>query len=204
MVKREERSTTKVFEEHQWPWWIIDDLSDLPGFQRDLWERNLALIRNAEELGNHYVGWFFKNGVVWLRRSPNLEWGLNWLWALAGLPILADVLDCPACSELAFLIEEYRPWEGGLLEIKDRGRRLNKYQREARAPAAAIRQRILESWGGAVMHDYDKQKSSPVTDALAALAERVPMFDRHPRRSLYRNMTLGEIIMGVITRPKGG
>lgn len=189
-------------DDRKWPGWTVDYLEglDLPRFKRDAWEGNLAMIWTAEANSNHYVGWFFR-ALVDLARSRTMPDGsLDWSLAIAGLPVLAEWLDCPLCSELAVLIEKHRPWEGNLIT---RQRPRAAYQREARLPAAAVKQCILQAQSQLVMADISQSRLAPGPVLLAALAEHIPLFDRIPRGSPYRRFNLGGIILGILALPKG-
>ena len=188
-------------EERKWPRWTVDDLTDLPDFRPDDWEDNLARIRTAESLDNLYVPWFYRRLVELARRSPMPDGSVNWSLAIAALPVLADWLDCLACDDLAALIEEHRPWDGAFF---GRARRLGTYQRAARPVAAAVRQCVLSTQATMVQVDLAHQKVTPGPVLLAAFAERLPIFDRPPRRLHYRRYNLGSIILGILSTPKGG
>ena len=186
-----------VLEGKEWPGWTLDDLSDLPDFQRDLWQSNLDLIDSQAAQGQHMAGWFFKNLVELARRQDMPDSSLNWSLAIAGLPVLADWLECPPCTVLATLIEKHRPWEGNRLS-----RQRGAYQRETRTVSAEVRRCVDQARALIVMDDFAQKRQSPVTGALAILAERIPMFDRTPRRSRYRTANLGGAILGILSAPK--
>ena len=190
-------------EEHKWPGWTIQDLEGLglADFNRDAWESNLAMIRTAETQGNHYVGWFFKNLVELARREKMPDGSLPWALGIAALPVLEEWLGCPPCDELTGLIEQHQPWEGG--NPLARQKRRAAYQRAARTPATAVRQCIIEAQARLFILDQGQQRVSPGPVYLAALAERVPMFDRAPRGSPYRQYNLGGILLGILATPKG-
>jgi len=185
--------------ENRWPGsWTADDLIDLPDFRRELWEANLNMVRDAEALGNYRVGWFFKNLVEFARRQGMPDGSLDWSVAIAGLPVLAEWLDCPPCIELAEMAERLHPWEGNILS-----RRRAAYRQEARSIANSVKQCVLQASAQMVMADFAEGRQSPVTLTLAAFGERVPIFDRVPRGSKYRKINLGGIILGILASPKG-
>lgn len=187
--------------ERQWPGWTVDDVAGfgMSDFKQGAWEGNLAMVRTAENNGNHYVGWFFRR-LVDIGRNPDAPEGHpNWALALAGLPVLGVWLNCPPCNDLAALIEERRPWQGGIVV---RQRQRARYEREARSVAAAVKQCLISAQAQMVLSDLAKNQLAPGAVLLAALAEHIPLFDRVPRRSPYRKFNLGGIILGILVLPK--
>ena len=179
-------------EDRCWPDWSVEDLTDLPGFRADLWEVNIGLIHAAERQNNVYVPWFFRNLVELARRQDMPDGSLPWSVAIAGLPVLAEWLDCPPCEELASLIEKHQPWVGK----EER----SAYQRNCKSTGEAVNQCILQAHGRMAMEDYANEKTSRGTKAIAELGKRTPMFDRKPLR--LRSDHIGKIILDVLLAPR--
>ena len=189
-------------EDNRWPGWTINDLIDfnLRGFNSDYWEGNLARIQTADASGNYYVGWFCRRLVDRERQAQMPEGGLDWALALAGLPVLGHWLKCPPCDDLAALVEKHMPWVGASFV---RQRRRAAYAQEARPIAATVRQCIMESQADLFLNDATHSRLAPGPVLLAALADRVPVFDRVKRSSPYRKYNFGAIILGILVIPKG-
>lgn len=186
---------------HKWPaTWTIDRIEEkkLPDFRRDLWESHLSVIKDAEALGNHRVGWFYKNLIELAGRHDMPDGSINWSVAIAALPALGEWLNCPPCAELAELIERLRPWEGNRFS-----RQRANYRRESRSLAVAVKQCVLNAKARLAMGDFAANRQSPVTVAVAVLSERIPMFDRVPRGSKFRKVDLGVTVLGILATPKG-
>lgn len=188
-------------ENQRWPGWTVDYLQELglTEFEREAWEGNLALIDTAERQGNRYVGWFFRRLVELDQRAPMPNKALDWALAIAGLPVVGHWLGCPACDELAELIERHQPWDGGILSKQKR--RAN-YSQEARPIASAVRQCVIQAQSQLVLTDVAQSRLSQGPVLLAALGERLPLFDRVRRGSPYRKFNLGGILLGILALPK--
>lgn len=189
-------------EEKRWPGWSINDLEtfQLRDFNSDYWRGNLARIQTAEASGNRYVGWFYRRLVDLERRTPRSDAGLDWSLAIAGLPVLGRWLECPACDELAALVEKHMPWVGSSYV---RQKRRAAYVQEARPIAAAVRQCVMESQAHLFLKDEPHSGLAPGPVLLAALADRVPVLDKTKRSSPFRKYNLGAIILGILVIPKG-
>jgi len=179
-------------EEHCWPDWTVDDLADLPGFRADLWEVNIGLVHAAERQKNVYVPWFFRNLVELARRREMPDGSLPWSVAIAGLPVLAEWLDCPSCNDLVGLIEKHQPWIGKSERTA--------YQRDAKSVGESVNQCVLQAHGQMAMEDYAQEKVSRSTKAIAELGKRIPMFDRKPLR--LRSDHTGKLILDVLLAPR--
>ena len=189
-------------EDKRWPGWTISDLEtfNLRDFNSDFWLGNLARIQTAEASGNHYIGWFYRRLVDIERRTRMPEGALDWSLAIAGLPVLGHWLECTACDELAALVEKHMPWVGALVV---RQKRRAAYAQEARPIAATMRQCIMESQANLFLKDGRHGSLAPGPVLLAALADRVPLFDRVKRSSPFRKYNFGAIILGILVIPKG-
>ena len=189
-------------ENQRWPGWTVDYLQELglTEFEREAWEGNLAMIDTAERQGNRYLGWFFRRLVELDQRAPMPNKALDWALAIAGLPVVGHWLDCPACDDLAVLIEKHQPWAGGMLA---RQKRRAAYSQEARSVASVVRQCVLQAQSQLVLTDAAQSRVSQGPVYLAAFAERLPLFDRVRRGSPYRKFNLGGILLGILASPKG-
>jgi len=191
-------------DEQRWPIsWTVDRLSDLPGFDRDAWEGNLAKIQVAEAENDHYTGWFFRRLVELARRSPMPDGTLPWALAIAALPCLGEWLNCTAFTTLAELIEKHRPWEASNGLIKRRSPARRAYLREATDASKVVKQclRLAQSnWTQRGLLRTGNFTIAPVL--FAALYARVPEFDRTPRLAFSRLISLDSAIMGLLSLPK--
>jgi len=181
----------------------------------------------AQELGNLYVPWFFRSivevwerynvlydphgisgtsGEEWWRAPPITDGpGEEWLWAIAGLPVLGDWLDSPECDALRQLIEQHKPWESIPPLGDDTPKR--GYAKAARPLADAIKAKALSIGSLVSMARTTRHGDTGVLQVvmlLTALMQRVPMFDKVPRFSLYRRLELGQIFLGIFQFPPQG
>jgi transcriptional regulator with XRE-family HTH domain len=182
--------------EREWPNWTVDDLAEiLPerGFRPDLWEVNIELVHAAERQGNEYVPWFFRNLIELARRRDMPDGSLAWSVAIAGLPVLAEWLNCPPCVELGEFVENLEPWAGR--------RQRTAYRREVRTTADAVQQCILRAHGRMAMEDYVSLKVSNGTKAMGELGKYVPLFDRIPLR--LRSDHLGKVLLDIFVTSRG-
>jgi len=189
-------------EDQRWPGWTIKDLSafNVRGFNSEYWEGNLARIQTADASGNYYVGWFYRRLMDLDRQAPMPDSGLDWSLAIAALPVLGHWLECPACDELAVLVEKHMPWVGVSFV---RQKRRAAYVHEARPIAAVVRQCVMESQAELFLKEGSHSRIAPGPVLLAALADRVPVFNRVKRNSPYRKYNLGAIILGILVIPRG-
>jgi hypothetical protein len=185
-------------------------LNQLVDWPLELARSNIRVIQGMQKLGNLYVPWFFRKMVEVGNKYGTTKEGRGryepWLFPVAGLPVLAEWLDCPECSSLATLIEEYQPWKGNFLN----GRR-RKYIREAKPLAdkislqlweiaAAINMQVIgESGPGATIKDLP---ALPIF--IEALTERMPNFDRVPRVSRHRDVSTGDLLIKIFCFSKKG
>ena len=198
-------------KERQWPGWGLDELGDLAGFETEAWEGNLALIRTSQAEGNRHVPWFYRS-LVDLARAEGAYKKDDWTIATAALPALGHWLDCPdPCRDLADLIQEYHPGQGGTLGTvfartdwlppgrgnKERAR----YIRSAKGAGGALRKCIYEAQAQATLTDKYPDVKPPVPMLLGALYERIPIFDRVARASTYRRYSLGGILLKLFALP---
>jgi len=189
--------------QRMWPGWTIDDLTDLPGFDKPIWEQNLMQIEMAVKDNNRLTPWFFRRLIEFGKRYPALPNSqVNWAWAVAGLPPIGEWLgDDGSCAELADVIEEYKPWEWRRITLdrdKVTGLARRTYLKATKELSERIRDRIRivsaqqseinpDSWFRAGSH-------------IAAFHERIPVFDRHPRGSRFKGITLGATVRGILVK----
>ena len=178
-----------------WPaGWTISELEVLPGYQDGRREITLGLIRQAESQGNPLIGEFFRQSVELAREGLLPEREKNWAAAIAGLPSLGDWLGWPGpWQDLARFIKQYKPWESS--------RERSSYRKASQAVTETIRQGTTHRVAQLVVGPGETV-ASPAYQLLA-LNERIPMFDKTPRGSLYRKYTnLNGIILGILAVPK--
>jgi len=186
-----------------WPGWTIDDLTDLPDFDKPTWEQNLIQIEMAVKDNNRLTPWFFRRLIEFGKANPEYPDGqLDWALAVAGLPPIGEWLgDDGSCAELADVIEEYKPWEWRRITLdrdKVTGLARRTYLKATKELSEGIRDRIRivsaqqselnpDSWFRAGSH-------------IAAFHERIPVFDRLPRGSRFKRVTLGAIVRGILVK----
>lgn len=186
-----------------WPGWSIDELTDLPGFDKPTWEQNLIQIDMAVKDNNRLTPWFFRRLIEFGKTNPEYPDGqLDWALAVAGLPPVGEWLgDDGSCAELADVIEEYKPWEWRQITLdrdKVTGLARRTYLKATKELSERIRDRIRivsaqqseinpDSWFRAGSH-------------IAAFHERIPVFDRHPRGSRFKGITLGATVRGILVK----
>lgn len=183
--------------ERQWPAaWTIDSLSDLPGFKLAAWEGNMGLIEIAERRGNEYVPWFFRRLVETGRHYQTAPAKATpWLYAIAGLPVLAEWLTVPECESLAQVIAKHEPWNGGLTHRSV----LSTYRREAQSLARAIEAGI----GRALLFPPQSADAVfPITLILRIFAQWLPQFDKTPLLARLQRMELGVLFLLIFRNPK--
>ena len=186
-----------------WPGWSIGDLTDLPGFDWPTWQQNLIQIDMAVKDGNRLTPWFFRRLIEFGKANPEYpDDQLDWALAVAGLPPIGEWLgDDGSCAELADVIEEYKPWEWRHITLdrdKVTGLARRTYLKATKELSEGIRDRIRivsaqqselkpDSWFRAGLH-------------IAAFHERIPVFDRLPRGSRFKGVTLGAIVRGILVK----
>lgn len=195
-------------EERLWPNWTAAQLGEKVGWSMDVAEANIALVHLALDQGNFYIPWYMRrSGEVGERYRKEHQQELTrnpWLQAVVGLPVLAAWMDCPACNELARLIEDHRPWE-----TREQRR---AYETSAEPVASLVKACAVQAGARAVLSanmkgtDLSTAKALPIV--LRALIQRVPMFDRRRRLSLYgllfSRYSVGDIFLTIVTWPTGG
>ena len=130
----------------------------------------------------------------------------EWVSDMAGLPVLGDWMDSPECADLAQVIQQTFPWApAGLLDRKNPRR---DYSRAAQPLAGRLKDQVFALAAYAATAKPQQGESlmgtPPLPMLLAALAERLPMFDKVPQVSRYRRFSLGQLLVGIFLHPKGG
>jgi hypothetical protein len=164
-----------------WPDWSLDDLADIhrgdPN-NRAAWESNLALISTARAQGRTYIPRFFRSLVEVTRESSGDPPPLDWLLAIAGLPILGEWLGIgERANEIASLIREHRPWTGR--------NPLRAYQRAATEASEVLKSSIYTAQATETARNLGGVPT-PSAMALGGLYQRVPRFDKLPVFTIYR------------------
>jgi hypothetical protein len=192
-------------EDRQWPGWTPEELERKVGWGRQQTAEEVAAIRTVERMGNRHYPWYMRLMVEVAERHGASQQRPDkhrdpWLLAVAGLLVLGDWLDSPACAELAGLIETHKPWE-------------SKASRRAYAHAARpLVDAILLAMSQAILNwrmraaqkgeGVGLQESPPLL--LQALSERIPMLDRRPFFSPFKLYGLRHLFAKLFIFPKGG
>ena len=149
----------------------LPGFGDTPGFDTAAWEGNLVIIEVAERQHNTYIPWYFRRMVEITREYGGGSSKITpWQFAIAGLPVLAEWLSVPECTDLANLIRETEPWQGG------RGPR-RRYEKEAQELITKIEHGVVRT----IMNrpqSVDPRVS--IQTLLQILLKWSPMFDRLP------------------------
>jgi len=186
-----------------WPGWSVEDLTDLPGFDRTTWELNIASINMATNDGNRLTPWFFRRLVEFGRKNPDYPDGqLDWAIAVAGLPPIGEWLgDDGGCAELANAIEAQKPWEWRRFTL-DTARVAGKARRAYQKAQQELSEGIHERIRIVSAQQSELKPDNWLTPGLliAAFHERIPVFDRVPRGSHFRRFTLGAIVRGILVK----
>lgn len=189
----------------QWPDdWTAESLADLPGYELSAWEGNIALINTAQAQRRPRVPWFFRRLVELGRRQsdwPSGQEPTDWAVAVAAIPVIGDWLGCGSCGDnLAAAIEEYKPWDNGkVLRRKDSSRR--RFQEFAQVDANQFRDCLFTAQATATQLAIGGEGSNMAPTLLAALIERIPLFGVKPRVSMYRNLSMGGIVLRLLSLP---
>ena len=186
--------------ERRWPGWTAQDLHERTEWPPELAEENLAIVRQAESLGNQLVPWYYRlvievaeeHGV---RGPESFVPKSESLLALAGFLVLDEWLGgCLECKELAKLIDEHHPWESK--------EKKTLYLQAAKPLTRPIKQRLFTASALAKMTARTTigGEGSPVI-YLNALSERVPQIDKAPRFSRTKHWGVGQIFLNIFTFP---
>ena len=199
--RQQNGSTDPTYDPQIWPNWSIDDLTDLPGFDRPTWEQNLLQIDMAVKDNNRLTPWFFRRLIEFGKRYPDYPDGqLDWALAVAGLPPIGEWLgDGGSCALLADAIEEFKPWEWRRITMdrdKVTGVARRSYIKATTEISDRIGERIRSVSAQQSESNLDNWKAAGLL--VAAFHERIPIFNRVPRRSNYRKFTLGGIVRGIL------
>lgn len=118
------------FANIEWPsdrlWdgiWSVETIESATGVSLDRARRISAAGQRAHSRGDRWLEWFLRR---WIERSDDADVPEHWVTLLAGLPVLAEWLSEPACTEIHQLILQYRPY---LVEAKldEANRLINAY-----------------------------------------------------------------------------
>ncbi|MFH1140396.1 MAG: helix-turn-helix domain-containing protein [Chloroflexota bacterium] len=186
-----------VADDRQWPKdWAVDTLTDLQGFDEVVWQGNLGLIELAQRRGNEYIPWYFRRVVETFRRYQSAPQKAEpWIYAMAGLPLLAEWLGVPECQALAQVIEKHEPWGGGSKQQSTR----RKYNKEALPLIKLIENGIARA---ALFPPESVDPLFPITLLLRILAQWLPQFDKMPVLATIGPIHLGALFLLIFRNPK--